>query len=423
MSLELPMHEETFAQHPARATHSDIPALTGFRFLAALLVLLGHGRAVVRYEDADVIGVWLGPLAACGMTMFFVLSGFLMWLNYGEAYRDRPPLDVTRGFAIARFARLYPMLLCTLLVVCIFRWTSVVAAMPAALLYPLMMNAWFPGNGALPITLTVAAAAHTWSISVEIFCYLLFPAFALIFSRVKSRITILAGGLLFLSILLLIALLAPRHIAELKLIFGTNMPDDQFGMWVTYYSPFTRIFEFGIGCLVGCYFTSKGRITTGPSNAIIMGLFALLVAIVVFANGDAFASAWAVHDLAIRAGLAGGSALLVYGMASCPDHLISRIFASRPARIGGEISYSTYLLHPFVLGLLVHQTLVRSTALSICEWLLTMTAALAIIYSVSYATYRIVEVPARKWIKGFFANQIHRSPQTHFVTEPRSSTS
>jgi peptidoglycan/LPS O-acetylase OafA/YrhL len=419
----MPIHEETSAQHSAGARHSDIPALTGFRFLAAFLVLLGHGRAVVRFEDADMIGVWLGPLAACGMTMFFVLSGFLMWLNYGEAYRDQAPLRVTRGFAIARFARLYPMLLCTLLVVCAVRWTSVVAGMPGALLYPLMMNAWLPGNGPLPITLTVPAAAHTWSISDEIFCYLLFPALALVFCRVRSRLAILAGSFLFVLILLLIAFLAPRHLAQLKLIFGTNMPDDQFGMWVTYYSPFTRIFEFGIGCLVGCYFTLKGRIAGGSSIPIILGLFALLVAIFVFANGDAFASAWAVHDLAIRAGLAIGSALLIYGMASRPDHRISRILASRPARIGGEISYSTYLLHPFVLVLLVHQTLARSTALSVCEWLLTMFVALVIIYSASYCTYRMVEVPARRWIKSLFTGQTHQAPQTLLVAEPRSSTS
>jgi peptidoglycan/LPS O-acetylase OafA/YrhL len=413
------VHEETSARHPAGAARSDIPALTGFRFLAAFFVLLGHSYSVVRFEGTDVIGAWVGPLAACGMTMFFVLSGFLMWFNYGEAYRDQDPLDVTRRFAIARFARLYPMLLCTLLAACIVRWASVVAAMPAALLYPLMMNAWFPGNEPVPITLTVAAAAHTWSISVEIFCYLLFPAFALVFCRIRSRPAILASGFLFLAILLLIAFFAPRHLDALKLIFRTDMPADQFGMWVTYYSPLTRIFEFGIGCLVACYFNSKRRVATSSSATIALGLLALSAAIIVFANGSAFANAWAAHDLAIRAGLAIGSALLIYGMASRPDHLISCLFSSRPALIGGEISYSTYLLHPFVLVLLVHQPLARSTPLAICEWLSTIFVAFAMIYCISYVTYRMIEVPARGWIRNFFAGQ---APLALRMTVSRSST-
>jgi peptidoglycan/LPS O-acetylase OafA/YrhL len=242
---------------------------------------------------------------------------------------------------------------------------------------------------------------------VEIFCYLLFPAFALVFCRIGSRAVILACGLLFFAALLLIAFLAPRHLAQIQLAFGTNMPPDRLAMWITYYSPMTRICEFCIGCAAACYLTSGERIATGSRLPIAAGLLALSGAILVFMNRSTFANLAAV-DLAIRAGLAAGSALLVYGMPSRPDHLISRILATRPARIGGEISYSTYLLHPFALGLLVHRVWARSNPLAVCELVLTMIVAMAGIYLVSYVTYRVIEVPARRWIR---SNLRGRAPQ------------
>jgi peptidoglycan/LPS O-acetylase OafA/YrhL len=407
-------HSRISADNAVGATRFDIPALTGFRFLSALFVLVGHGYKVVSFEATDMIGDWLGPLASCGMSMFFVLSGFLMWLNYGELYRHSSPIEVTRRFAAARFARLYPMLFCTLLVASIVRWKSVAAAIPAALLYPLMMNAWFPGRGPVPITLAVPAAAHTWSISVEIFCYLLFPAFALVFCYVRSQRAILAYGVFLLAVLLLITFFAPRHLAEIQMIFETNIPTDQLGMWVTYYSPITRIFEFGIGCVAACYFMSKRRPATGSGISTTSGLVMLLMAILVFGNGRAFANAWALHDLTIRAGLAVGSALLVYGMASNPDHLISRILSTKPALIGGEISYSTYLIHPFVFVLVFHQALAPDASLLVAEWLLTMVAAFAAVYIVSYASYRVIEVPTRKWIKYHLA--VHPNQTVRLVS-------
>jgi len=384
---------------PPTAQSDDILALTGFRFLAAFFVLLGHGSKVVSIDGrTNVIGELLGPLAACGMTMFFVLSGFLMWFNYGELYRKHDPIKITRTFAVARFARLYPMLFCTLMLVILARGRSVVAAMPGALLYPLMMNAWFPGDGPVPTTLTVGAAAHIWSISVEVFCYLLFPILAFGLCRLRSRLAMVASGLLFLALLLLVAFLAPRHLDQIQRIFGTTMSAEQLAMWITYYSPATHIFEFGLGSVAASCFGSTKGTANRSSISIVAGIATLSGAILIFVSHSAFTNLTVV-DLSIRAGLAAGSALLVYGMASRPDHILSRVLSTRTALIGGQISYSTYLLHPFVLGLLVHHSLARSAWLAVCDLLFTMIAAFAAIYVISYFTYRVIEVPSRRWLR------------------------
>jgi peptidoglycan/LPS O-acetylase OafA/YrhL len=398
------MHSKTDAIR-SQTVRADIPGLTGFRFLSAFLVLLGHSYSVVSFGDTNIIGVWLGPLASCGMTMFFVLSGFLMWLNYGELYRDQNPLTVTRTFAVARIARLYPMLLCTLLLaVSIIPWSALIAAMPGALLYPLMMNAWLPGNGAVPITLTVWNAAHTWSISVEVFCYVLFPVFALSFCWVRSRPAILVCGLLLLVALLFVAFIVPRHAPRMQLIFGTSMPIDQLVMWITYYSPVTRILEFGLGCVAASYFTYNGRSNARSSAPIIAGAIALSGAIFMFAN-PTIVNSWSVHDLIIRGCLAAGSTLTVYGLARTPNHFISRILSTKAILMGGEISYSTYLLHPFLLSPFIHQPFAQITTIGVCEWIFTMAGALTAIYFVSYATYHAIETPSRRWIRRYFAAQ------------------
>jgi peptidoglycan/LPS O-acetylase OafA/YrhL len=160
----------------------------------------------------------------------------------------------------------------------------------------------------------------------------------------------------------------------------------------------TRIFEFGNGCVTAKYFIAGGR-SAGP--AIAMGLLTLAVAISIFANGDMFSNLWVVHDLAIRAGFAAGSALLIYGIATDPDHPVSQAFSLKLILIGGEISYSTYLLHPFILGLFMHRSRADSILIQISEMVVTMLLSFAAIYSVAYMTYRFIEVPARRSIKSY----------------------
>ena len=90
---------------------SYLPALTGLRALAAYLVFLHH------FNPFDVPESW--PRRLCmeghvGVTVFFVLSGFLIchrypWLwNPAGVLADRRRLT---GYCINRFARIYPVYL------------------------------------------------------------------------------------------------------------------------------------------------------------------------------------------------------------------------------------------------------------------------------------------------------------------------
>src|ERR1700691_3379120 len=76
-----------YAHHPDRP---DIPALTGLRFYAAFFVLIAHGCAALLADHEMPYGAiyWIRQASGFGMTLFFVLSGFVIHYNYANLVTD-----------------------------------------------------------------------------------------------------------------------------------------------------------------------------------------------------------------------------------------------------------------------------------------------------------------------------------------------
>lgn len=149
-----------------------IPALTSLRFLAALWVFcfhlhMWHGDIGVSPIDKFLLS------GAVGMAFFFVLSGFIL----AHAAVGTDPLTDYRGYAVRRFARIYPIYLFILVTSWFLNgFAGPLGDKPArsAAAHGLadlsLTNAWFPqmfmgGHG----------RDGTWSLSVEVFFYALFP--------------------------------------------------------------------------------------------------------------------------------------------------------------------------------------------------------------------------------------------------------
>src|SRR5262249_34278414 len=84
-----------------------IPSLTGLRFVAAMCVVVSH--AIPKIIPLEAPPTWLYLLAttsAAGMSLFFVLSGFVIYYNYSDSIGSPAGLFI---FFVARFARLYPL--------------------------------------------------------------------------------------------------------------------------------------------------------------------------------------------------------------------------------------------------------------------------------------------------------------------------
>ncbi|MDQ0318336.1 peptidoglycan/LPS O-acetylase OafA/YrhL [Pararhizobium capsulatum DSM 1112] len=167
--------------------------------MAALLVMAYHflrfGPGTPQQFAAGEVLHRLLPL----MDMFFMISGFLILLRYGDRLKDTAGY---RRFIVRRLARFYPLYLVTsvfFVVVAIALHLGMVESTQAErydynLLWQnlLLVQAW-------GTTENLSFNYVAWSLSAEWFCYLLLPVYVLVIRR---------GGLVGLATLAVLSVIA-----------------------------------------------------------------------------------------------------------------------------------------------------------------------------------------------------------------------
>ncbi len=168
-----------------------IPALDGLRGLAAMLVAGAH---YMTFENGAPLSELVWTLTGVGMTLFFVLSGFVIHYNY-NATVIRP--GGLRFFCVARFARLYPFYI--LLFLFDFTYTGLTARSACGQIgapdahwlglafYLTLTQSWLCAaicRASLAYQYGPVAAV-SWSISVERFFYLAYVVLAMLIARRK----------------------------------------------------------------------------------------------------------------------------------------------------------------------------------------------------------------------------------------------
>src|SRR6185437_11636585 len=153
-----------------------LPQFTGLRGIAALLVLFFHVRTPQNIELHFGVLDAFSKFGFLGVDVFFVLSGFILSHVYGNTFVNGVNSEDLRTYGVARFARIYPLHLLTLLMMLGAYWFSLrVGVSPTEtsgysleglILSLLLINEWFG---------VVAPNPGSWSISVEFASYLVFP--------------------------------------------------------------------------------------------------------------------------------------------------------------------------------------------------------------------------------------------------------
>lgn len=197
------------------------PALTGLRAVAAYLVF-AHHALIETLASVPFLGT-IAKEGHAGVTIFFVLSGFLIGLRYSQSFNSLSKIKL-KQFFIHRFARLYPAyLLCTIIAL----WFRQDFRIEAWVINLFMLQGLFSEY-------TFSGIGVGWSLTVEIMFYLFTP-FVLLYWH---RFNLLKWVALFL--LLSMILLA---IGQLP-ISGDFIPDWHYLIRGTF---FGRCFEFLIG--------------------------------------------------------------------------------------------------------------------------------------------------------------------------------
>lgn len=360
-----------------------LPALTSLRFFAALHVVMFHLYTMHIIEGAGLYRR-LASIGYVGVSLFFVLSGFILVYTYAGREWTKA------AFWRARFARVYPAYLFSLVLtapsffyVCIklknmdipfFAWFKTHVVLSATL-PPLLLQAWGP-NAAL------AWNPPAWSLSVEAFFYLAFPFLVgwLLYSRKNTLAWIaLASWLVSLALSSGYWLLQPDGVAH---------TDDQFLnlFWLNAvkFNPLARLPEFVIGMALGFLFLRKEVERKWATPLLLGGVFAFL-AIATLSPRIPYPI---LHDSA----LAPAFAAIIFGLALRPQWI--SLLEIKPLILLGDASYTLYLLHSFILssyfspfGQLRHMT---PGGIAI---------GLAIPIAVSLLVYRWIETPARRWLR------------------------
>jgi peptidoglycan/LPS O-acetylase OafA/YrhL len=115
MSAAIALSAPAPGERVVALVNPHLRAPDGIRFIAAFCVLAGHGyhyvvlHQVGTRETMGPISIVMRGLAPLGMTLFFVLSGFVIHYNYHRTVGIRA--NGNGDFFIARFCRLYPLFL------------------------------------------------------------------------------------------------------------------------------------------------------------------------------------------------------------------------------------------------------------------------------------------------------------------------
>jgi peptidoglycan/LPS O-acetylase OafA/YrhL len=217
-----------------------LPALTGVRFLAAFYVLVFHFGAsfAERHHAPRLLCDFLNH-GYIGVSIFFVLSGFILTYTYAGTMTDARERAL---FWEARFARIYPVYLLALLMMLPW-YASSEATWGYTLAVLAGVQAWFPSNWHVPMAWNTPA----WTLSVEAFFYLLFP---FMIKRLYLSSSWILGGLLGACFMYAIFF----HSTELH-------PDPAWGEPITGMlpTPLMRLPEFLIGICLGIFFLRSTR--------------------------------------------------------------------------------------------------------------------------------------------------------------------
>ncbi len=297
---------------------------------------------------------------------FFILSGFVLARSYASARWNRKSLI---RFGVARFARIYPAYLFSLLVVSRFMLESLsrpgrTAGQKAALLsdYGLVLQGW---TGALGVGWNTPA----WSLSCEFFFYLCFP---LLFLWMRD------AGWPKLGLALSLSLVAPIVLSH------AGVP--------TVWKPIHHLADFLAGiAAAGLYDRIGGDGQFLRRRGFLLYIPALIAGAALISHPSVLRGTLMDLNTALRP----LNVALLIGLA-LEGGIIAHSLATSAAEYLGRASYSMYILHvPLLWWYTRYAFHLRGTP----PYTTTALIYLVIVITASIAVFELVESPANRWIR------------------------
>jgi peptidoglycan/LPS O-acetylase OafA/YrhL len=380
-----------------------LAGIEGLRAAAALSVMLGHFNLhLVPAEMVPPLGQKILNVAGQGLTLFFVLSGFLLFGPFLTAAARSRPLGIPRYFA-NRFLRIYPAYVVIFLIVACGLGLAYISPVsltntgvegvgetvgrmtdPGAILANLFLV-----HTLLPSTIKTGLGV-SWSLTAEICFYLVLPVLAVAAVRLSARWG-LNRAALAVSLGMIAVGLVCRTIGNMQ-VHGdaaTQFYWQWGGNWLAVYlrSILCQADLFGVGMLAAIAYRHSQTLTAREARLRFRRwLYAAAAAGIVLSRIEhefGFASFFAALLLIVTTETASGR----------PQWLVT-LLEWHPIRWIGVISYSFYLWHlPVIWG--VHKWLLQDARPhTLLLVLMSFAAVLLVTVGLSAITYLGVERPA-----------------------------
>lgn len=322
-----------------------VRSLTGLRAVAALLIVGTHAA----YGTGQLSNSYLGTLYArleVGVSIFFVLSGFLLFRPWVRAAADGAPPPTLRRYAFRRIRRIVPAyLVVALLAYAVYQfrdagpnpghtWKGLLEHLTLTQIYePVYFYVMHQG------------LTQTWSLAVEFAFYAVLPLLAGLLLRVlcngawRPRLVLAGLGCL--------AAITP---AWLSLQHGTDWLPTSAGMWLP-----AHLLYFAGGMTLAVLQVIGARVPLLIAGAVAVVGFLIVCTPTAgdVATGEA-ALFQTLVKVALYAAIACAAvAALVLGDGNGYDRLLN----SAPLVWLGEISYEVFLLHVIAMEIVMASVL------------------------------------------------------------------
>ena len=378
--------------------------LDGLRGVACLTVLAAH---CVGHFAPTVTPNGVAQILAQGMTIFFVLSGMLIYLPFVRAMAGGTSVRTGR-YVRRRLMRIFPaylviFLVCDLALGAVYVRNAVESATPLSDVGTGRMLA--PGDLALHLSLLqtfVPAQMQTgippaWSLTTELTFYAALPMLVWVALRIRGR---RAGAALIPPLVLFaIGIVGRLVVTHQFTASGLSVDEAEFGPnGVAVLARSLAVFAdtFAAGMVVAVLFagTESGRWPRwSAGRAQTLGWTLLAVGA---AGGLLLLNVqhWFVGSLT---GVAAAGLLLLVADPTARGSAtwVSRLAGLAPVRYVGECSYSVYLWHVPVIVLVARAGWFHTDSLP------TLVGATAVVALTSIAfasvTFRWIERPAMTW--------------------------
>jgi peptidoglycan/LPS O-acetylase OafA/YrhL len=332
--------------------------LTFTRFIAAISVVFYHSRLDVFPVKQGVLHDYFAN-SSTFVTYFFILSGFVMII----AYHDRK-VDLKK-FYVNRIARIYPLYILALAIIALPKLRHL--GVGSFLLQVTMLQSWVPAHAQ---DFNVPA----WSLSTELFFYLVFP-FILKYFYQKVSLPVVAIAIIAIVI-------ANSYIVDSLTDYFYPVKSRESELFHDAF-PLFRLYQFMLGNLTGLIFVKVYDDAKRNIDWVVALLFATIFTCISYHQ---FKSVRLSAELLFS--------ITIFGLALNTGY-ISKLLSKKPFVKLGEISYGVYILQMSIGAIwyfAIHFGLMPKRVDNFYYYLISLLI-------VSYFAFKYVEIPARSYLR------------------------